>query len=235
MTTSTWMARGRLLRAFPWPEVCLTTGGAAAAFTLAVAVLPSAAGFRLLLLSLALCGGAAAYVLDEAAGPVVDATPMLRRWRLGCRLFVVALPASVGVAGLAAAGRSDPTLLWHRLGLVLVGYLAIGVAVAAVLRHNGRPTPGDLAAVLVATATFLVTMVNPLHRWVALLPFGSEVEWGRTAALWSGIITVSAVTLLVSMRDPVARTLVRPRKLRAVTGAAVPNHRSLPVGELTRD
>ena len=205
MKPTTWTARWRPLRAFPWPEVCLTTGGAAAAFTLAVALLPSAGGFRLLLLSLALCGAAAAFVLDEAAGPVVDATPTSRTWRLGCRLVIVLLPASVGVAGLAAAGRSDPTLLWQRLGLVLVGYLAIGVAVAAVLRHNGRPTPGDLAAVLVATGTFVVTLVDPLHRWVSVLPLGSEAEWGRTAALWSGVILVTGSTTLVAMRDPVAR------------------------------
>jgi len=211
MTTSTWMARGRPLRAFPWTEVCLTTGGAAAAFTLAAAVLPSAAGFPLLLLSLALCGGAAAYVLDEAAAPVVDATPMSRTWRLGCRVVIVALPASVGVAGLAAAGRSDPTLLWQRLGLVLVGYLAVGVAVAAALRHNGRATPGDLAAVLVATGTLLVTMVNPLRRWVSLLPGDPAASWGRTVAVWLTVILVCAVAVRVGMRDPAARPIRRRR------------------------
>ena len=225
MTTSTWMARGRLLRAFPWPEVCLSTGGAAAAFTLAVALLPSAAGFRLLLLSLALCGAAAAYVLDEAAGSVVDATSTSRRWRLGSRLVIVALPALVGAAGLAAAGRSDPALLWQRLGLVLVGYLAIAVAAAAVLRHNGRSTPGDLAAVLVATGTFLVTVVDPLHRWVSVLPLGSEAEWRRTAALWSAVIVLGAGIVLVTMRDPAAPSLVRPRKSGVVLGAGAPqNH-----------
>ena len=206
MTTFT---TGRLLRACPWPGICLTTGLSAALFVLARALLPSPVGFWLLLLSLSACGAAAAYVLDEDAAPVVDASPTSRTRRIGWRLVVLLFPASVGIGGLAMVGNDEPDLPWRRLVLVLVGYLAIGVAVAAVLQRNELPAPGDLAAVLVAAGTWLAVVVDPLHRWIAMLPGDPDASWGRTAALWSGVIALSAVTLLVALRDPAARQIRR--------------------------
>ncbi|MET0740770.1 MAG: hypothetical protein ABWZ26_04360 [Candidatus Nanopelagicales bacterium] len=204
-------AAGRVLRTFPWPEVGIASGLAAALFAAATA-LTSSIGFWLVLLALAGCGGAAAYVLDEASGPVVDASPTSRRRRFGWRLGLVVVPAAVGVVGLAMVGTADPAVPWRRLLLVLAGYLAIGVMTAAVLRSRGRAAPGDLAAVVVALGTSLVVLVDPLHQWVPVLPY-DVAGWSRTAALWILTIVACVGAVIVGLRDPAAAPLL-PRRTR---------------------
>ena len=155
------------------------------------------------ILGLALCGAAAAYVLDEDTATVADATPMSRPRRAAWRTSLLVLPVGFGVAGLVTLDRSDPVGQWLRLTPTVLALTTLGVALAAALRRAGRAQPGDLAgAVVVATLLFLVA-ANPLRWWLPILPLGDVPHAGRSQLLWTTVAIAAGVATLVSVRDPV--------------------------------
>jgi hypothetical protein len=83
------------------------------------------------------------------------------------------------------------------------GSVAIGVALAAVMRRRGMSTPGDLAGVLTTAIMPLLVVVNPLwRRWVTLTPLGDQPHLARTCAAWTAIVVLCAGVTFACMRDP---------------------------------
>jgi hypothetical protein len=162
-------------------------------------------------LGLSVCGGAAAYVLDEEAGDVADATPTSRGRRLTWRLLILVVPASVAVGGLVVLDLLDAPTRWLRLVALVAGCMACGVAIAAALRRAGVSAPGDLASALTASATLVVVAADPLHRWVSVAPLGETAHPGRSFALWGAVVLLGGAVTLSCTRDParVSRAAVR--------------------------
>lgn len=154
------------------------------------------------LLGLAACSASAGYVLDEESTVVADATPTARPHRIAWRVTIVAIPALVALAGLLSLNVVDPPTHWLRLVPFGAVTLAIGVALAAVLRRNGSAEPGDLAGVLAVSGVVLLVVINPLSRYVAVLPLGGDPHPGRSAVLASAVIAAGGAITLVCARDP---------------------------------
>lgn len=162
------------------------------------------------ILGLALCGAAAAYVLDEDTALVADATPMSRPRRAAWRAALLVLPIAVGLTGLAALDRSDPVGNWLRLTPTALALTALGVALAAALRRAGHTQPGDLASALVVATLLFLAAANPLRWWLPILPLGDLPHAGRSQLLWTTVALAAAAAAAVSVRDPV-RTRHRRR------------------------
>jgi hypothetical protein len=194
-----------ILRSAPWLPLLGTS--AAAAVLLAVAVLAHRTGLATVatFLGLSACGGAAAYVLDEEATPVLDVTPTSRGRRVLWRLLLVALPATVALSGLLALNRLDAPTHWLRLVPLAAGSLAIGVALAAALRRVGTSTPGDLAGVVAVAAVVLIVAVDPLRRWANAAPLGDTPHPERSTLLWSGVVAACGAVTATCSRDPARR------------------------------
>jgi len=197
-----WRRGERILRSAPWPP--LLGSATAAAILICIAALAHRTGLAAptTLLALAACGAAAAYSLDEEATPVADATPTSRRRRAGWRIPLAVLPMAVAVCGLFTLHRLDPEMKWLRLLPLAGGALAIGIGLAAVLRHRGTAAPGDLAGVVTLVGVVLIVSIDPLRRWVALFPLGDAAHAGRSVALWLAVVGVCAVVTLACTRDP---------------------------------
>ena len=175
--------------------------GEAALFAMAVAwrelTVPGA------LLGLAACGAAAAYVLDEDAAVVADATPMSRPRRATWRTSLLVLPVAIAVIGLVGLDRDDPAGHWLRLTPTVLGVTALGLALSAAMRRAGHAQPGDLAAAIVAASVLFVVAANPLRQWVPVLPLGDLPHPGRSQLIWSAVAVVSALGAVCCVRDPV--------------------------------
>ena len=154
-------------------------------------------------LGLALCGAAAAYVLDEDAAVLADATPMSRPRRAAWRTALLVLPIAVALTGLAALDRDDPSGHWLRLTPTVLALTGLGVALAAALRRAGYAQPGDLAgAVVVALLLFLVA-ADPLRWWLPILPVGEPPHGGRSELFWTAVALGAAAATVAGVRDPV--------------------------------
>ncbi len=151
-------------------------------------------------LGLGVCASCAAYVLDEEAAEVADATPTSRPQRLTYRMLLALIPLSVAAVGLTALSRRDPVTHWLWFAPVAIGMVAVALAASAAARSRGLATPGDLCAVLALAATILVA-ADPFRRWVPLMPFDSSGA-SRSAVVWSVVIAFCVVVVLVSAQDP---------------------------------
>jgi hypothetical protein len=192
----------RLLRAAPLAPVLVASAVALALLGLAATGPRSALGFMAALLGVAGASAAAAYVLDERAVPVLDATPTSRSYRVGWRLLLVLVPASAVVVGLGLLAAADPDAHWWRLGLLAAGGLASGVGAAALLRGLGREAPGDVAGVVTALGVVFAALGDPLKRWVSLVPLGDVRHVERSVVLYTGLVGCCAVVVLLAARDP---------------------------------
>jgi hypothetical protein len=195
----------RIQRSAPWLPLLGAVG--VAALLLLIAVLGHGTGLAsvVTLLGLSMCGGAAAYVLDEESAAVLDATPTSRGRRVLWRLPLIALPATVALVGLLMLDRLDGSTHWLRLGPLTVGSLAIGVALAAALRRGGTGAPGDLAGVLAVGTVVLLVATNPLRHWVSVIPLGDTAHAGRSVLLWTAVVTACAAVTFACCRDPAHR------------------------------
>jgi hypothetical protein len=202
MVTVDRLRGGRILRSAPWPSLLASL--AAALLLLCIAAIGHGTGLTAptTLLGLAACGAAAAHGLDEAATSVADASPTSRRRRLGWRMLLVILPMTVAIFGLLTLNYLDPETQWLRLFPLAAGTVAIGTAVAAVMRRHGSAAPGDLAGAITLVGVILVVAIDPLRRWVQLLPFGDTEQAGRSSALWFAVVGGCIVVTLACTRDP---------------------------------
>lgn len=203
--TSAALRRGlRVLGVAPWLPVC-GASGFAGALLLAAALAPTEPFVAFAaVIAVAACGGAAAYLLDEDAAAVLDATPTSRSRRTRWRLLPLALPAAVAATGLWALDRAESSGHWLQLVPLAIGSIAIGAAVAATLRRTNS-TPGDLAAAVTLLTVLLVVTVDPLRRWVPAVPLGDGPGVGRSMLMWVAVAALAAVVVAVFSRDPARR------------------------------
>jgi hypothetical protein len=194
-------------------------------------------------LGLALCGAAAAYVLDEDTAVVADATPMSRPRRAAWRSALLVLPVAVGLSGLAALDHSDPVGNWLRLTPTVLALTALGVALAAALRRGGHVQPGDLAGAVVVAVMLFLAAANPLRWWLPILPLGELPHAGRSQLFWTAVAAIAAVATVVSVRDPAASRTMHPGRpprlpshvrLTAATGGLLPRPRPEEAGPTAR-
>ena len=190
------------MRVAPWGPVLGASAVALALLGLAATVPRSSLAFIAALLGVAGASAAAAYVLDERAVPVLDATPTSRGYRVGWRLLLVAVPATAVVVGLGLLAAADPDTHWWRLGLLAAGGLASAVGAAALLRGLGREAPGDVAGVVTALGVVFAALGDPLKRWVSLVPLGDVGHVGRSVVLYAVLVGCCAVVVLLAARDP---------------------------------
>jgi fluoride ion exporter CrcB/FEX len=200
-----------VLTALPWRP--LAAASAAAAGMLGVAAIWPTSGFATIGIKLALVclAAAACFVLDEPAAAVVDSAPKTLRARTVIRLSGVAIPATIGAAGLVAiAARLGPApygqgpfgeLPVGGLLLQLAGCLLLGVATAAFARRF-MPEPGDYVSGMVAGCLTTLVIYNPFGRWVDVFPISPQDRWSRSVVLWTIVCLLSLVTVARATRDP---------------------------------
>ncbi len=204
----------RILRAASWTPILGLVTAAGLLLTGAELAGGNLLGLVMLILGLAVSASAASYVLDDAAQQVTSATPTSRLRRLLWRLAIVLLPGAVAAASVLGVVAEDPFRHWSRAVPVLIGVLAIGVTVAAVVGSNAIASPGDLASLLAFALITGLIVVDPLRRWVSVLPLDQTPHPGRSTALWAVLSLMSAAVTLVCDRDPYRRRRSRkpPRK-----------------------
>jgi Na+/proline symporter len=144
-------------------------------------------------------------------------------------MLIAVLFVAAALVGLFAMNRQDPPTHWMRLIPVAVGAMAIGVALASVLRRGEVATPGDLAGVLAFVAVVLIAAADPLRRWVTVFPLAQAAHPGRSAMLWLTVVIACAAVTLACARDP-GRPRHRPgpansRPLRRGTANAISRSR----------
>ena len=194
----------RVLRCAPWKVLLGGTGLAVILFVIATLTATTSLCWPTCLLGLSTCGATAAYVLDEEAASIADATPASRSRRTCWRLCIVALPAVVATTALARLNSLDPSTHWLRLLPLAAGSIVTGVAVAAALRRAGSATPGDLAGAIALATTVVFVMTDPVRRWVSVAALGDRDAAGvmRSQLLWAGVILAGCGVVLVCSRDP---------------------------------
>ncbi len=205
-----WYAR----RAVSWlPLLACTALGT----LLGVVELSRGSGWESLAYALYGLVPAAACVVDEPAGAVVDSGTATLRWRTAARACALLVPVSVfGLLVAWVAGRPGaPTTLLLADGWILMG---LAFASTVLLRRAGHESPSRLAApaaVVALTADLMLTRQVPaaLH----LLNVQSHVPWLRLGLL-GALVVILAVW---GSRD----LLARPLSLHSVIGVRLPDIR----------
>ena len=185
----------------PWRPVGTLTGAGLLLLAVASTWTTSVVAGTALVLGVAVLAAATAYVLDEAAAEVVDATPTSLRRRSLSRLLVAGVILAAGSLGVVVlALRSDENA---RLGVLvwLVGCVLAAVATAATLRRHVAE-PGDAVGGGLLAVVIVLALLNPLARWVDVFPSGPDERWTRAFVLWDAVGFVSLAVLARATRDP---------------------------------
>jgi hypothetical protein len=184
----------QMLRAGAWPAVvglsgvALVVGGSGVAFP--------TAGTALLAIAFTLLAAAAAFVLDEPAGQVVDVTPTGPARRTGIRALALLAPAAAGGVLTLAAELRGLALPGPATGLALVGNVVLGFTVACLVRtHTGEP--GAASSAIVTLILMAPLMVPFVARRVSTFPasqgsaLSSNTVWWTVLALCVPAVAVS--------------------------------------------
>ena len=153
---------------------------------------------------------AVAFVLDDGTRTTVASVPTPQWWRGGVRLLVAGLPAALVWGGALAwvEHRSGGAVPAGALTLEMAALAAAGLAVAGGLaRWRDQPEPGLLVGPILVGAGLLVTQ---LPRQVALAVQPGP-DWSAAHLRWSTLLAAAVAVLLLAVRDPAARSLVRHR------------------------
>lgn len=185
-------------RAGAWRAVVGVSGAAALVGALGVA-LPTTAT-ALLPIAFTLLAAAAAFVLDEPASQVVDATPTGPVRRTASRALALLAPLAAGGAIILAGALRDLDLPWTATALALAGNVALGFVVACVARTRiGEPgAPASVAVVLILLAP---TFVPAVARRVNTFPAAGGDGLSSNTVWWSVLVLgAAAVAVSVSPR-----------------------------------
>lgn len=191
-----------VVRSAPWRPIAGTAAAAALLWAVAFVVNASVVGFLAAVSAIAVGGASAAFLLDEEAADVADATPTSRARRVGYRLLGVAVPGAVALGGITALAHADATAHWLRLTPLIVATLAAGAGASASLRRRGVAAPGDLAASLVFCTVVVTVAVDPARRWVSIAPLQDPAHVGRTVGLCLAVAVAGLASVLVTAMDP---------------------------------
>jgi hypothetical protein len=140
---------------------------------------------------LACCVGAAAFVYDEAALPVIAVTPRGAGWRRSARLGVALVPLSVWALVVTLRPGQVPVA---RTGWWLLGGAAILLVVgsAAVASRRLVSAPGVLLAPVAVLAVIAPVTLSGMFTLGSLYPIG---DFPR--AVWAVWLVVAAAAVVV--------------------------------------
>jgi hypothetical protein len=153
---------------------------------------------------------ALAFALDDGTRTTLASVPTPQWWRGGVRLLVAGLPAAVVWGGALAwvQHRSGGSVPAGAVTLELAALVAVALAGAGGLaRWRDQPEPGLLVAPILVGAGLLLTQ---LPRQVALAVQPGP-DWAAAHLRWSTLLAAAVAVLLLAVRDPAARSLVRHR------------------------
>ncbi|GAA1501204.1 hypothetical protein GCM10009740_37840 [Terrabacter terrae] len=185
----------------PWrPVVVLTAGGVG---LLCVGVLwpGTVVAGAAVTLGLPVLAGAAAYVLDEAAGEAVAAVPTSLRTRSLARLLVAAVLVALGALALVGVALRGGSGAKAGITVQLTGLTLAAVATAAALRRR-LAEPGEMVAGGLLGMVLALTTAHPLQRWVDVFPSEAAQRWAGSLVLWGLVAAVSIAGLWAATRDP---------------------------------
>jgi len=156
-------------RVAAWPAVAGTTAAAIALGAVGAALARTAVGPTMLASAFALLAAAGGFALDEPASAVVDVTPAPFGAPAVDRMAALAMPVGAGVLLVLATVWRGGGLTWTGLGLVLVGNVLLGVALAGLGRRR-MGEPGRWVAALMVFLPLLPLVVRPLAGRLRLFP-----------------------------------------------------------------
>lgn len=197
-----------VMRTVAWPALM----AAALACVALVAVAPLAGGFSPFARwpgfgALALCVGAA-FLLDDAAGVTVGATPTslarrrLLRGALALPLLCAVWAGSLWYATAADGARFGPDTR-AALSLQFAAMLALTLAVSAVALRAMPEERGGWTGAAAPLAVLSAGLVLP-ERWALFAAPGSGA-WDAAQQRWTVLLVIGLLTLIWASRDPASR------------------------------
>jgi hypothetical protein len=157
--------------------------------------------------ALALCTGAA-FVLDDAAGATVAASPRSLARRRMLRI-ALALPLLCGVwaASLSYATTAHGALLGPdaraALSMQFAAMLTLTLAASAIALRVTADAHGGWTAIVVPFTLLGAALTLP-KRW-ALLALPGDDAWHAAQQRWAALLALGVLLLTLASRDPAAR------------------------------
>lgn len=154
--------------------------------------------------ALALCAGAA-FVLDDAAGATVSATPRslahrrLQRIALALPLLLAVWAASLWYATTAQGAWFGPDTRLA-LSVQFAAMLALTLAASAVALRIMPDDHGGWSGALMPFAILTAALLLP-ERWALLAPPGDDT-WAAAQQRWWALLAIGMLTLACASRDP---------------------------------
>ncbi len=198
-------------RRVPWLAIGTTTVVCAAAVFVRALQVESASDLLQVarLMSVLMAAGAAS-CLEDGNELMTAATPF---GRLRRRLLAVLLTGlvtvscwlivAIGAAAVINAPSGDPSLPLGALLIELVGLMAFGWLLAAILVNRSSWTGSGMRAGLGVIIAALVTIsVARTAQWLWPMP---GTGWRNAHERWIAIAIVSIVVFIVASRDPATR------------------------------
>lgn len=157
--------------------------------------------------ALALCIGAA-FLLDDAAGATVGATPTplahrrMLRIALALPLLCVVWAGSLWYATTAEGAWFGPDT-WAVLSLQLGAMLALTLAASALALRLMPGEHGGWTGAVAPLSVFAAALALP-ERWT-LLALPGDGAWAAAQQRWAVLLVLGLLTLACASRDPAAR------------------------------
>jgi hypothetical protein len=184
-------------RALPWP---LLAGVAVLLYALLRGVEQwPYQGWPLQGLAVGLLAGMAAFAYDEPAAAVVDTLPRGLAWRTAARSLGVALLLGWW---LVAVALTRDAYFGHATAIAWQG-LAATVAVVATtahLRRRGAAAPATLVGTAVVGGAMFLALARPFPNRLPIFPFTEAGHWSDSRTLWTGVLVVTAMWLVATLR-----------------------------------
>lgn len=157
--------------------------------------------------ALALCAGAG-FVLDDAAGATVSATPRslahrrLQRIALALPLLLAAWAASLWYATSAQGAWFGPDTRLA-LSVQFASMLTLTLAASAIALGIMPDEHGGWSGALMPVAILTATLLLP-ERWTLLAAPGDDT-WAAAQQRWWALLAIGMLAIVCASRDPAAR------------------------------
>jgi hypothetical protein len=156
-----------------------------------------------------LLAGGTGFILDDPASEILAASPTPLSRRRSLRFLLVVPPLTLLWALLLWWQGSEGIEETLALVLLFAGLVGLSLAAAGVAgRTSWLPSRGGLAAP--PTILVLVFLSGAIPRQWRPLPFGDVPGgWTQIYIRWAAAAAVGTLALMMSARDPAARSLLR--------------------------